>query len=204
MRIAAIVLAAGLSRRMGASNKLLLPLGGTPMVVHALACFAGAVEEIVVVTGHEREAVAAAVKSAAAERGADLPARCVHNSDYERGMGTSIARGAEALREADAIFVHLGDVPAVDASTVRALTGAFADASRPAILFPVHDDRRGHPVLFDAAFHPQLTALTGDTGAKPIVRSHPNAVATVPVTDPGIHRDVDTEAAYQQIRTSNF
>lgn len=191
--VTAIVLAAGTSRRMGAANKLLLPLGDRPLVVHAVeAVRAAPVEDVVVVTGHERAAVEAAL--------AHLPVCFVHNADYASGMASSLRRGVEAApSETDGIMIGLGDMPLVRPETVAQVRARFAEAPRPAIVVPVRDGRRGHPVLFDAAFRDELQQLRGDGGARPVIQAHPGAVVEVPVEDPGIFRDIDTRAAYDAL-----
>lgn len=193
--VVGIVLAAGTSSRMGAENKLLLSLQGAPLVAHAVGSLTDAgLDAIVVVTGHERRDVEAAVR--------DRDVRCVHNADYATGMASSIVAGVAAVPEADGWLIHLGDVPCVQPDTVRRLLERFADAPAPSILFPTQGGRRGHPVLFDAAFGDALTQITGDTGARPVVCAHPEAVVEIPVDDPGIHRDVDTPERYRSLRTS--
>lgn len=192
--ITAVVLAAGASRRMGAANKLLLPLGRTPVVVRVVEAVraASVAEEAIVVTGHERAAVEEVL--------APYPARCVHNADYASGMASSIRRGVEAASpHADGIVIGLGDMPLVQPETWRRLRIRFAEASRPAIVFPVNGGRRGHPVLFDTTFRDELLQLHGDGGARAVIRAHADAALGVPVDDPGIFRDLDTRAAYEAL-----
>jgi molybdenum cofactor cytidylyltransferase len=194
--ITAVVLAAGVSRRMGDENKLLLPLDGRPLVVHAVESVrCGAVGALVVVTGHDRAAVENAV--------ADTGATCVHNPGYEAGMASSLVRGVQAADETSALLIHLGDVPHVRRATVQHLCDVFADADAPAIVRPTYDDRPGHPVLFDAAFRPALLDTTGDTGARAVLQAHRDALITVPVDDPGVLRDVDTRDAYRTLHSDD-
>ncbi len=192
--VTAVVLAAGTSSRMGAANKLLLPLGGTLIVAHVVEIVRAApVADVVVVTGHEQAAVEAAL--------ARRPVRLVHNADYDSGMASSIRRGVEAAApETDGIMIVLGDMPLVRVQTVQRLCERFAAASRPAIVAPVRGGRRGHPVLFDAAFRDELRRLRGDEGARPVVRAHAATPTVAAVDDPGIFRDVDTRAAYDALR----
>jgi len=185
---------------MGKANKLLLPLGGRPVLEHAIRSLLPAVDAVVVVTGHDREPVEQIVQAVVEAVSPTAPVRTVHNDDHAEGMGRSLACGVAALDPVAGILVHLGDVPFVHPSTVRRLIETFAKQTEPAILFPVHDGRRGHPVLFDAAFREALTQCSGDVGAKPLVQSHPEAVVEVSVDDPGVHRDVDTRDAYEQMR----
>lgn len=191
--ITAVVLAAGASRRMGDANKLLLPFGGTPVVARIVETVrVASVEEVIVVTGHERAAVEEVL--------APYPVRCVHNADYASGMASSIRWGVEAAApHTDGIMIGLGDMPLVQPETWQRLRTRFAEAPRPAIVFPVNDGRRGHPVLFDAAFRDELRQLHGDGGARAVIQAHADAALGVPVDDPGIFRDIDTRAAYEAL-----
>lgn len=189
MHLTAIVLAAGASQRMGADNKLLLPLDGRPLVAHVVAAVGAAIEDVVVVTGHDREAVEAAL--------ADRPVRFAHNAAHAQGMASSLVCGVEAAAPGtNGLLVCPGDLPLVRPSTMRALRLAFAEAGHPVIAVPVCQERRGHPVLFDAAFRNELLQLTGDGGARPVLDAFPQAVVEVAVRDRGIFYDVDTREAY--------
>ena len=194
--ITAVVLAAGTSSRMGAANKLLLSLDGVPIVVRTVETVQAApVDELIVVTGHERAAVEKALAS--------HPVRIVHNEDYALGMASSIRCGVEAAAPTSTGFmVCLGDMPLVRVATVQRLCDRFAEAPLPAIVFPVFDGRRGHPVLFDAAFRDELLQLQGDVGARSVIRRHETAVIEEAVDDPGIFRDIDTRAVYEVLTDS--
>jgi molybdenum cofactor cytidylyltransferase len=184
-RIAALVLAAGRSTRMGGANKLTLPLRGAPLVCHAVdALYGTSVSEIVVVTGHDEAAVRAALR----DRGVSF----THNPDYASGMGSSIAAGIAVVADADAVLLCLGDMPAVPAIVVEALIAAFTTPD--AIVLPVHEGRRGHPVLFGSSHFPALRALSGDRGARDILAAASSDVIEIGCEDPGIHHDVDTPA----------
>jgi molybdenum cofactor cytidylyltransferase len=182
-RIAALVLAAGRSTRMGAANKLTLPLRGEPLVCHAVDTLYGtSVSEIVVVTGHEAAAVRAALH--------DRDVSFTHNADYASGMASSIAAGIAVVADADAVLLCLGDMPAVPPIVVEALIAA---ATTPdTIVLPVHEGRRGHPVLFGSGHFPALRALTGDRGARDVLTAASEDIIEIGCEDPGIHRDIDT------------
>ncbi|MCP5366442.1 MAG: NTP transferase domain-containing protein [Hyphomicrobiales bacterium] len=185
-RLAALVLAAGSSRRMGAVNKLLAQVGGVPMVRRVLdAVPADAVAETVVVTGHQAGEVARAVA------GRDL--RLVHNPDFEMGMGGSLARGVAALGDdVDGVLVLLGDMPGLSADAVRRVLDAFDPAGGGEICLPVWQGRRGHPVLFGRRFFPELAALSGDMGGKALLDAFDTRIVEVAVDDGGVIDDVDT------------
>lgn len=195
-RVAAVVLAAGRSSRMGTRNKLLEPVDGVPMVVRVVDAFlASRAAPVVVVTGHEREAVEAALEG--------RPVRVVRNPDFAQGLSSSLAAGVRAVpRDADGALVALGDMPRVGSDPVDALLDAFDERSEPGIVVPVHAGRRGHPVLFAARFFEELAALEGDRGARRLLDRHAHLVSEVPVDDPAIHLDVDTPEALDELRGS--
>ena len=130
--IAAVVLAAGRSTRMGAINKLIAEIGGKPLVrIAAEQALASRAKPVIVVTGHEREQVEAALNG--------LPVRFVHNPDYAEGLGTSLKAGIAAVpAEADGAIVCLGDMPQVDAELIDKLIAAFDPERGALVVVPTH------------------------------------------------------------------
>lgn len=187
-RIAAVVLAAGLSRRAGSRNKLLFDWQGQPMLrVVVQTILAAGLAEPIVVLGHEAGPLRAAL--------AGTPARCVVNAAYAQGMAGSIATGIAAVPADDAgALICLGDMPAIRASTLQALADAFTLAEAPRPCVPVQAGRWGNPVLWPRAAFADLLALQGDRGAKALLQAARWAPHEVAVDDPGIHRDIDTAA----------
>lgn len=184
--VAIIILAAGLSTRFGNDNKLLEPIDDVPIIVHTVktALLTGA-GEVIVVTGHDGNSVEDLL--------ADFPAKMVRNVTPKAGMGTSLAAGANAIRSMpDNIMIMLGDMPFVKAETLMQIASHSAPDTGHDIVVPIHDGRRGHPVMFGARYLPQLCALTGDIGARDILRDHPERVRAINVSDPGIRYDIDT------------
>lgn len=193
MNVTAIVLAAGRSRRMEAANKLLLPLESRPLVTHVVAAACAApVAEVVVVTGHDAVALRAAL--------AGYPVRFAHNDRFAEGMGTSIACGVrEAGTTPDGFLICPGDLPLLGTPVFTAVCRAFAAQDHAAIVVATAGGRRGHPVLFHAAYRDALLKLNGDAGARRIVAAHPEAVLEIEVEARGIFEDVDTRAAYDRL-----
>jgi molybdenum cofactor cytidylyltransferase len=187
-RIAGIVLAAGRSTRFGAGNKLLAPDGGEALVRKAVrAAIDGGLTDVVVVTGHEAEAVRAALDG--------LAVTIVHNGDFATGQASSVKAGIAAVPEAaEAAMVLLGDMPAVDADVVRRIAAAYRPAAGSLVVVPVHDERRGNPVLWSRRYFPDLMALAGDRGARDLIDRDPAAVTTVEA-GPGVLLDIDTPEA---------
>jgi len=186
--IAAILLAAGSSRRMGA-NKLLLDAHGAPMVRHAaILCQSAGLSPIIAVLGHEAEQVEQAL--------AGLKIDCVLNKNHATGMASSLTTGLAGLpAETDAVLVCLSDMPLVTADDIAKLCAAFAPAQGRAICIPTYEGKRGNPVLLGAEIFPALAGLSGDQGAKPIIQQHAHLVAEIPC-GPGVLQDIDTPQAY--------
>ncbi|MCC6620412.1 MAG: nucleotidyltransferase family protein, partial [Deltaproteobacteria bacterium] len=187
-----LVLAAGSSRRMGATNKLLVPIDGRPMVTHVVDTLAGLdLAERVVVTGHEAERVAAALSG--------RPLRLVHNDKYLDGMASSLAAGVGALApDVDAVVVCLGDMPWVRRETIAALVAALDPEAGVTIAVPTFEGKRGNPVAWARRHFEAMRALAGDTGARELIARYRDEVAFVAVDDPGVLVDVDTEEALAQ------
>lgn len=160
-------------------------------VIDAVA--ASQVERVLVVTGHERERVEAALDGRAVE--------FVHNGDYRAGMSTSLRAGIAALgADADAVLVCLGDMPWIAPAQIDALIDAYQPVEGREICVPVHGDKRGNPVLFGARFFDQMAGLMGDVGARALLDEHDEAVCCVPVGSSSVLVDVDTVAALEKLR----
>ena len=192
--IAAIVLAAGRSTRMGGPNKLLEEIRGKPLVrIAAEQALASRAAPVIVVTGHEHERVAAALK--------DLPVKLVHNPDFASGLGGSLKAGIAAVpAEADGAVVCLGDMPQVDASLIDQLIAVFDPEKGALAVVPVFDGRRGNPVLWSRRFFPDLMAIEGDVGARHLIGRYSEAVIEVPVTGKAAFVDIDTPEALRGVK----
>jgi molybdenum cofactor cytidylyltransferase len=193
-RAAALVLAAGRSTRMGGPNKLLAEIGGKPLVRFvAEQALASRAAPVVVVTGHERTKVEAALSG--------LRVRFVHNPDYAAGLSTSLKAGLAALpSEADGAIVCLGDMPQVTAGLIDRMLEAFDPARGALVVVPTIEGKRGNPVVWSRRFFPDLMALEGDVGARHLIGTHADAVAEVPVEDSAALTDVDTPDALLAVK----
>ena len=185
-RVAALVLAAGRSMRMGAVNKMLAEIGGKPLVrIAAEQAVASYAQPVIVVTGHEREKVEAALKG--------LPVRFVYNADYAEGLGTSLKAGIAAVpEETDAVVVCLGDMPQVDAALINRLIAAFDPERGALVVVPSIDGRRGNPVVWSRRFFHDLMAIQGDVGARHLIGNYAEAAVEVPLAGEAALTDVDT------------
>ncbi|MBI1205502.1 MAG: NTP transferase domain-containing protein [Rhodopseudomonas sp.] len=193
-RVAAVVLAAGRSTRMGAVNKMLAEIGGKPLVrIAAEQALASQAKPVIVVTGHEREKVEQAL--------AGLPLSFVHNPDYVEGLGTSLKTGIAAVPEdVDGAVVCLGDMPQVDAGLIDRLLVAFDPARGALVVVPSIDGRRGNPVVWARRFFPELMAVTGDVGARYLIGQYAEAVVEVPLNGDAALTDVDTPESLSVVK----
>lgn len=184
-----LVVAAGLSTRMGGFPKPLLHADGDRFVERVLGALdAGGVDERVVVLGHEAEAVR--------ERADIDGARVVVNEDYEDGMLSSVRVGVRAARGADGLALWPVDHPFAPAAAVERLRTAFEGEAD--VLLPTADGERGHPALFAASTFDPLIDAPDDVGARAVVHDETTAVREVPVDDGRVLVDVDTPEEYWQ------
>jgi molybdenum cofactor cytidylyltransferase len=192
--IAAIVLGAGRSSRMGGPNKLLAEISGKPLVrIVVDQVLASRARPVIVVTGHQRERVEAALKG--------LPVKFVHNPHFADGLGTSLRAGVAALpAEVDGTIVCLGDMPQVDAVLIDRLIGAFDPDTGALAVVPTIDGKRGNPVVWSRRFFPDLMAVEGDVGARHLIGRYTEAVAEVPLTGTAALTDVDTPEALEAVK----
>jgi molybdenum cofactor cytidylyltransferase len=189
--IAAVVLAAGRSTRMGA-NKLIAEIGGKPMVRWVVeAALASAASPVLVVIGHQEAEVRRAL--------AGLDVVLVHNSNYAEGLSTSLKAAIQAVPPAVAgVLVLLGDMPLIAPGHLDRLIAAFGKGG--AVVVPVHQGKQGNPVLWPQALFPAMLGLEGDAGAKRLLSSHAGRVREVDLGTDAIFLDVDTGEALAQVR----
>lgn len=189
---AAVVLAAGMSRRMAAAGpKQLLRIAGKPLLVHALeSIHTAGISEIVLILGAEAEAIQQQI--------AMHGARVVLNPDYRQGMGTSLRAGLAAVSSAaGAALIILADQPFVRPETLHRLIAFHEQSSHERsgaqIILPLYRGFRGNPVLLDRSVFPEVMGLSGDVGCRAIFGSHTEGIHKLEVDDPGILLDIDTE-----------
>ena len=193
-RVAGILLAAGRSTRMGGPNKLLAEIGGKPLArIAAEQALASRARPVLVVTGHQRAEVEAALKG--------LGVTFVHNPDYAAGLSTSLKAGIAALpADVDGAIVCLGDMPQVDAGLIDRLIAAFDPEKGALVAVPTIDGKRGNPVVWSRRFFGDLARLDGDVGARHLIGSYPEAVVEVPMNGRGALVDVDTPDALRAVK----
>lgn len=189
--VAAVVLAAGQSKRMGVNNKLVAELDGGALVHHAvLAAGNSLAREVILVTGAEPEKILAVVS--------DVEKTIVHNTDFDQGLSTSLCAGLTELSnrptQPDAALVLLGDMPRVSQAMIDQLINAFDPSNGHEIIVPTNQGKRGNPVLWSARFFDRLMDIKGDTGGRHLVGEFAEFVHEVEIGEAAAF-DLDTPEA---------
>ncbi|QRG67990.1 nucleotidyltransferase family protein [Brevibacillus choshinensis] len=196
LRVGAIVLAAGQSRRMG-SAKQFLPLRGKPLFRHAVERAAACqLSPILLIGGEHSERLRQLTR--------DLPeVEVLDNREYATGMASSLRRGMEAVAgRVDAVLVFLADQPYVPDQVVQSLIQTYADhrAEGVKIVRPIYQNTAGHPVLFDAALLGEFTCVTGDQGGKDIIDKYKSHLKKVRFARADWNLDIDTPDDYCRVQ----
>ncbi len=183
-RIAAIILAAGTSSRMGDRHKVLIEIGGRPMVSHAIeAAGAAGLSPVIVVTGAQAEKVQRSFGSS--------KVIVVHNPDYASGLSSSLRAGLQALGpDVDGAAILLADMPSITATHLQKLLAAFSPDDDRAIVVPTHNDKWGNPMIWARRFFSDMQSLQGDRGARTLAQNHQEFVVEVPL-DNAVLLDID-------------
>ena len=189
----AIVLAAGLSRRMGAGvQKLLLPYGGSTVIGHVISQLAAApVQKVLVVVGRDQRVAGVAVMEGAI---------AIRNDDPDGDMLSSARRGLRALPRGhpyDPVLLALGDQPAITSHLVRRMIETFATCGR-GIVVPVFNGRRGHPLLFASHYAAVVLTRYAGVGVRGLLEAHPDDTFPLEVFDPGVVADIDVPEDYRR------
>jgi molybdenum cofactor cytidylyltransferase len=190
-RFSAVVLAAGTSSRMQGRNKLLLPLAGEPAIRRTVrAVLAAGPQETVVVTGHRREEVEAAL--------AGLAVRLHAHADFEQGQMTSVSAGIGALsRATDAVLVCLGDMALLRPEDYREIVAAHASRLEKSFLVPMVGGRRGNPVAIAQWRLPEIIAGRRNLGCRKLIDDNPDDVHAYEASNERFVLDMDTPEDYE-------
>jgi len=186
----AIILAAGSSRRMG-SQKLLMPFGDTTIIEKVVDHVLGSkIDDVVVVLGADHEKVRKAL--------GDRPVNFCHNKNHDQGMFSSVICGLSSVpAEAEAVLIYLGDQPGIPPSVTNTVMEAYNEELY-GIVIPVHEHRRGHPLLVDLKYRREIERLDLEQGLRALRHHFPQDVLEVEVDEPGILVDIDTPEDYQK------
>ncbi len=191
MKVAAVILAAGGSVRMGQPKQLLRYAGQTLVRRIAETALAAGCDPVLIVVGREHEAIGAELQN--------LAVTLVPNENWERGLGTSLRTGVKALIDCDAIVIAACDQPHVDAELIRRIIQTQEETQRP-IVASAYSGTRGVPALFAQRYREELLALPNEHGAKAIIARHLVDVETVDFPEGAI--DLDTPGDYRALQAS--
>ena len=193
-RIAAVILAAGMSSRMG-QQKLLLPLGGKPLLSYVLSLVHDKIwADSIVIIGQPEDELAELCRH--------YNLRSVYNANRQNGQATSIALAMQQLQgEFDGFMFFMGDQPLLSLALIEAVLIQFAQtADNRSVIVPCYQGQRYSPVLFGSHWQADLAALAGDTGGRQIMRKNPEWVHELAWPDAGPFYDADTWEEYQEMR----
>ena len=192
-RIGGVVLAAGLSRRMG-GNKLLADLSGKPLLRHAVeAALESRLDPVIVVTGHDAADIQKALSG--------LNVMFAHNARFADGLSTSVQEGIRALPgDCEGALVLLGDMPGISAALIDRVIAGFDPAQGRAICVAAKGGKRGHPVLWGRQFFEEIESLSGDTGAQSLMARHADQIGAIEAADDAPFSDIDTPEALAAYR----
>ena len=188
--ICAIVLAAGQSRRMGV-QKLLLPFGSKTVITHIVdQLTASSVDEVHVVVGCQGKRVSRELSS--------RPVSIVNNSNYKSGMLSSVRCGLQAItQQCRAVLVALGDQPSFTTKLIDQMLQTFASTEKQ-ILMPLYQGKRGHPIMFSAAYREEIMTHYDDVGLRGLLYAHKDDIYELPVTTSGVLSDMDYPEDYRR------
>jgi molybdenum cofactor cytidylyltransferase len=186
-KIGAVILAAGMSRRMGVP-KLFLDFHGKPLFLYSVECaIQSQLDPILIVGGEHVQLLQEHTK--------DMPVEIVRNPDYAEGMATSLKRGIEAMDgRVDALLVFLADQPFVSPTLIKELLQTYTDCRSDGIrvVRPQYNGIPGHPVLIDSDLFAEFSAVQGDEGGRCIIRRHAEKMKGIPFDNPLWGADIDT------------
>ena len=191
--LSCILLAAGMSTRMGEQNKLLLSYAGKTVIRHTAELLVDyGFTEIVVVVGHEANAVVAELQG--------LPVTCVFNADYQTGQMTSVHTGLKTLTQnVDGMVICLGDLVLLTRDDIRALHQAFNDADK-SILVPMYQGERGNPIILDASHREAIVAGEKNLGCRKLIQKNPDEVGVYEAQNNHVLFDIDTPDKWKEFK----
>ena len=192
--ISAIVLAAGKSARMGKINKMLLPYKESTVIGTVVAALGKSlVDEIIIVDNQDARIVD--------HFDINASLKFVTNLDADQGLTSSIQCGVKAVSQnPTGILVCLGDMPLLNSIDYNLLINKLLSIKYKAILMPIHNNKRGNPVLFSPHFKEEILSLQDGNGCKPVVVANNDFVIEIPFANSNCHVDIDTMDDYKRIK----
>jgi len=189
--ISAILLAAGQSKRMNGENKLTKKILGSALINHSVKnILASHIDELIIVLGYQKEIIEKFIDK-------NEKIKIVYNQNYESGIASSIKIGLDQLsKKTKAFFVCLGDMPMVNADIYNKLIKLRIDSE---IIVPIYKGQQGNPVLFSKTMKEKIMNISGDTGAKQILKLNEDKVLNLEINDQGVTRGFDTQENFSSL-----
>jgi len=189
--MAAIVLAGGVSQRMGKANKLHLEVDGTPILRRCIETLLNAnIQQIVVVLGYEYQMTRQLID--------DMPVHTVYNADYSSGQMTSVHCGLAAIEhDFSGVMVALGDQPALTVNDINYLIDAYSTRGKAEVVIPTYQGNRGNPIIISEQSRKDILAGKRKLGCRRFIKDNPDLVRMVKMNSPGVITDLDTPQEYR-------
>jgi len=189
--IAAILLAAGQSKRMAGENKLTKEIQGTPLIKHSVKnILASSIDELIVVLGHQKEIIEKLIDK-------NEKIKFVFNKDFENGMASSIKTGLNNLsKKTEAFFICLGDMPMLSPDIYNKL---IKSKDNKEIIVPTYKGQQGNPVLFDKSMKEKVLDIRGDVGAKKILGLNKATVLNLEINNQSIVKGFNTQSDFSSL-----
>ncbi len=182
MKIAGLILAAGKSSRMGDDNKLMMPFQGKPMLSHVVdAAQSSNLFHVGVVVGYQSKTIKRFILN--------QNVQYIENNNWETGMASSLVAGIGKLSQIDGYLIMLGDMPLITPDLINKIIDYGADDK---IIVPIKNGKQGNPVFFGSDFREDLMALSGDVGAKKVIKENQSSVVEIEIQSNAIFKDFDT------------
>ena len=183
MKIAALILAAGESSRMGHKNKLMMRFLGKPMLIHVVdAAQSSNLSHVGVVVGQQSENIKKLISN--------QDVQYIENEQWKTGIASSIVAGIGQMHQVDGYLILLGDMPFISSELINLI---IDHGSSENIVIPEKKGRQGNPVFFGSKFLDELMVLSGDFGAKKVIHENPSSVVKIEIESDAIFQDYDTQ-----------
>ena len=190
--ISSILLAAGLSKRMGGENKLTKKIQGIPLIKHSVKnILASSINELIIVLGYQKEIIEKLIDK-------HEKVKFIFNKDFESGMSSSIKIGINHLSDnSEAFFICLADMPMVNSNIYDLL---IKSRNRKDILVPTYKGQQGNPILFNKSMKEKIMSINGDTGAKKILELNKDKILNLEISDQGVTKGFNTQIDFDSLK----
>ena len=190
--ISSILLAAGLSKRMGGENKLTKKIQGIPLIKHSVKnILASSINELIIVLGYQKEIIEKLIDK-------HEKVKFIFNKDFESGMSSSIKIGINHLSDnSEAFFICLADMPMVNSNIYDLL---IKSRNRKDILVPTYKGQQGNPILFNKSMKEKIMSINGDAGAKKILELNKDKILNLEINDQGVAKGFNTQIDFDSLK----